>query len=251
MKSGTVSTQTGAEQATDGQLLDIASALVQATPRIISRQRADHLLKDKSKWQEVVRQSLIGQTAGPDDVGRQLESWERHLFEWYRARVDCGKLNVPSLPAEKFVRPRLVVVPGAIKLNEIYVDYSTRFTSYRYADDLDGAHQSSQKRPSGDYVIWTEGAVEPSEALSGSPDELDKRKFTYLVIKERMLLEPKHWEETGGGHLDLENVTITSSRDSDDFAFCAGWDDRQFSVYWWRRDHRHASGRAREAVVNL
>lgn len=248
MKSGTVPTS---ERATDGQLLDLASALVQATPRLIARERADELLKSKGSWQEAVRGVLLG-TGDTGEPNRQLERWERHLFERYSCRVDCGKLIVPELPPGKLQRPRLGVNTDRLKLNQRFDVCARLFPSWRYSDDLDGVHEKSQPRPRGDYAFWYEGAVEPPEDCSNfSPDQLDERKLIYLTIGERLIIEPFYFEESGGGHLDLVNWTITSSRYSFGRAFCAGWGGEQFGVDDWGRGFAGADGRARQAVVNL
>lgn len=249
MKSGTVPVE---EMMTNGQALDIASALVQAAPRLIGRSRADQLIKDKSVWQGLVRDLLAGTVTEPAqiDIGRELESWERDYAEVYGRRLNLSKVVVPELPAGKFRRPKLLVVDPSLKLNQIFEASEEAFPSWRYTDDLDGAVAKEQPRPQELYALWTEGSVEPSEEHSNiSPDQIDKRKLVYLVIRERMLLERRHYTETNGGHLDLVNVTIASSRYSGGYAFCADWSGGQFRVDWWDRDGASSHGRIREAVL--
>ncbi|MEK7552790.1 MAG: hypothetical protein AAB505_01645 [Patescibacteria group bacterium] len=249
-KSGTVPAVVK-KPMTFGQTREICSALVHAMPITIDFDQAEKLVKEKREWQRRVGNFLIGATDDAVNIGNDLEWWEQYYLDQHQRRIDLNKLTVPTLPTGRFRQPTLLVVDPNLSLDQIYRVNEVAFPCFRYTKNLDQAVTINQPRPESVYALWTEGAVEPSEEYSNlSPDQLDQRGLIYSTIGERMLLEALHHQKIEGGHLDLINVTITSSRYSDGRAVGADWDGRQFKVGWWLRDGAHPDGRTREVVLN-
>jgi hypothetical protein len=93
--------------------------------------------------------------------------------------------------------------------------------------------------------------VEP-DVLNKSYDDMEKEGIENITLRERIIFELDYFNETGK-HLDIEGITITSSRAGDDVA-SAYWyrDYRRFRVNSYYRDARYPRYGGRQAIsLNL
>jgi hypothetical protein len=68
-----------------------------------------------------------------------------------------------------------------------------------------------------------------------------------ITLRERIILEIQYFRETGK-HLDVENITLTSSRDSRGRVVRVDWDGDELGIDWYRVGARFGPLRARVAV---
>lgn len=125
-----------------------------------------------------------------------------------------------------------------------------KFWTYTDLKNLDNVNDVVQ-RPDGDYAIWVRDRQEADEELQNkSADDIQREGLNTETLKERILHEWCHFEETGK-HLDEKNWTICAgSRGPDGGVPGVCWGPYYGEVGVGRSDsgYRRSDVRARLAV---
>lgn len=178
--------------------------------------------------------------------------WEKHLLEVYGITIDLAGVSMPQ--------SRSGFGWGVVRLQELpaqqmFEILTRRFNgrTRKWCDDIDkNLDQTFEVRTTvnGPYVIWCRDRIEADEELKNlSANNLVERGTNCMTALERIMLEGWfHWKTSGGGHLDIKNITLCAgSRWSGGNVPGASWYDK-FYVYRYYVDYRNDDVRAREAV---
>ncbi|MEK7664161.1 MAG: hypothetical protein AAB340_01815 [Patescibacteria group bacterium] len=177
---------------------------------------------------------------------QQLEGWKRFYKKHFNLTLDLSQVKIPD-HQEGF--DRLLIVAKGLTRNQAYKACEKQFTCWSYPEDLDGAIKPDERDPkNGTYAIWVRDRIEADEENAGqSFNQRRKQKCQDENVLERMLHELKYFDETGK-HLDIKNVTLTSSLVSDGAAVDAHWGDGRFFIDWCFLDDRRDRLRSRSVV---
>jgi hypothetical protein len=113
------------------------------------------------------------------------------------------------------------------------------FNKRKYADgNLDTAVPTNDRTSTKDYVVYVDQNVEADEQFKNkSANDLKKMNHTGITLMDRLVLELKHFEETGN-HLNVDNITLFSgSRNSGGGVPNVFWDDGKLRVGWGRTSY--------------
>ncbi len=159
-------------------------------------------------------------------------------------------IHAVPIPEQKGDFERVLIVIPGISMNRVYDECAEHFTCWRYTEDLDkNVPVNDRSAVGGAYAIRLRARVEADEEhKNNSANDLAASGVKGITLLERMLLELKHFEETGG-HLDIQNVTLCSgSRDADGGVPYAGWRDGEFGVNWDEPSSQYPFLRVREVL---
>lgn len=124
------------------------------------------------------------------------------------------------------------------------------FDKWKYTDgDLDTVVPTNDRASDKDYVVYVDQNVEADEQFKNkSANDLKKTNHTGITLMERLILELKHFEETGK-HLDVNKITLCDgSRDSDGGVPFVVWRDGKLLVCWRGASFSFGSLRSRSVV---
>ncbi len=191
--------------------------------------------------------------AVPIDIDAFRRDWECHFHEVYGLKIDLAGIKLP--PLRQGFGWGVVRLPE-LSAQQMFEILTRRFNgrTWKWCDDIDkNLDQTFEVRTTvnGPYVIWCRDRVEADEELKNlSANNLVERGTNCMTALERIMLEGWfHWKTSGGGHLDIKNITL-----------CAGsrWSDGNVPNAYWHGKFcvsRHYVGsrpgvgiRAREAV---
>lgn len=208
--------------------------------------------------------ATVREQSEPEQAASAIRAWRRTILEpwavFYERRFPGAfaatggrdgfyALEIPPV-REGFTR--LIVVLKGLTMNAVYAACEKQFPCWRYADDLDADIPVNSRMPVSSYAIWVRDRVEADEEFADlSANDLAPTGHKGTVLLERMLYELKFFDETGGSHLDLKNLTLcTGSRDADGDVPRAHWRGGEFRVDWATPRYRDPSLRSREVVSN-
>lgn len=141
-----------------------------------------------------------------------------------------------------------IVDDGKLKTSEVLDKCKKLFDVYSYLDDK----QLDKYFPKVKSNRYFEKNIEADEEFKNkSADDLEKEGVQGITLRERLLMEIKHFTETGQ-HLDVENVTLCSgSRYSGGLVPSVNWGAgyRRLYVSWYHPTDRPADLRSRAAVI--
>ena len=222
-----------------GEAFEFGAAVMQQLGRDIDPDKARHYIRNKGQLGKDLRKLGIHKMPEFDTA-----EWERFYLKHF-SHVDLSGLHVPPKPDYQC---RAVVIVTGITNNIVFDACTKAFKTWRYTNDLNTVTDVVQ-RPSGPYVVWVRETVEADPDLANkSAEDIEKAGINTLTLKERMVLELKHFDETGK-HLDIENVTLCAgSRHSGGGVPRADWVGGEFYVDWCSADYRGSDLRARVAV---
>lgn len=124
------------------------------------------------------------------------------------------------------------------------------FNKWKYASgDLDTAVPTNDRVSDKDYVVYVDQNVEADEQFKNkSANDLKQMNHTGITLMERLILELKHFEETGK-HLDKSNYTLCDgSRNSDGDVLYVDWIGDRLRVCWDRMSCSYGCLRSRSVV---
>ena len=238
MNNGTVQ----ATPLTQGEAWEFAAALMQQAPRDLDPQKVRHYLRNKGQLGSELRE-LLGKPLPAFDTA----AWEAFYRKHFALMVDFSNLHIPLKPDYSC---RAVVVPVGLTNNAVFDACTKAFAgkTWRYERNLDTVRDIIM-RPAGPYVVWVRDTVEADGDMANtSAQDIETAGTNTATLKERMLLELKHHDETGG-HLDLENWTLcTGSRYAGGSVPRCYWSGGGFRVDWAGAVDRCSGLRARVVV---
>lgn len=232
---------------TPGQVKELASALVESLPVDLSADRAQYWIGKKSKLSHEIRKVLVEETT--------------------RSRVEYAPLVLEQVQFYKEVMDR-EIHPDWIKLPsehngfgwilhmldeltpmQIWAVLEKKMPSWKYWGNLDEIVSDRDSRKGG-YTICLRDRIEADEELANkSAYDLKREGISGITFPERALLEVFYNWKTGGGHLDVRNITLCSgSRSPDGRVPGACWDEGGFDMYWYSPQDSFSDLRSRVVI---
>jgi hypothetical protein len=248
-------THENAQIARSGQLLELGSILVKNLPKDMPEEVALGWISNPASISRHLREWLVppvDQVDTTDATQRQFEEW-RALYREHGIEIELGEV---AIPARRPGFDRLIVVAAGLKIQQVY-DWCTKaFKTQKCTDqNLDEAVPTNDRGDPGvgAYAIWIRNEVEADKRFKNkSANNLKAANHVGMTLLERLLLELKYYKETGGKHLDIQNITLcTASRYSDGFVPYVLWhrNDSAVSVGWCNSGGRGGGLRSREVVA--
>lgn len=204
----------------------------------------DTLLVLRGDAQIIKRKDLVLSRLG--NGKQQLKSWVRD-YKKAGIAISASEVIIPPKPQGL---DRLIVVPNVMKSQAAFELCQKSFPCWKLDEEvsLDKLDQSPRNADNGAYAIWVRDRVEADEELKNrSYDQLQSQSVNIITLCERLLLEWDFFNETGE-HLDIENVTLTSSLRSRGGVFRVRCSGSRLKVDYHDRDDYRGHLRAREAV---
>lgn len=183
-----------------------------------------------------------------EPVGGWAAEWTQFYREVFGMEVNLAGVVIPEgQPGFGWV----VMIAQNLSLNQAWEVCKRLFPCNSYiGDGLDRAVPTNDRTSGAAYARRFRNRVEADkENKNMSANSLAKQAVQGITLLERIVLELWYFWKTGGGHLDLVNLTLcTGSRDSDGRVPRADWSDSRFRLRWCPPDHAHDDIRARSAV---
>lgn len=206
-------------------------------------------LLDKGFTREMLEEALTSFVpASNDGLAASAHEWT----EFYR-KVFGFKANLSgvAIPPEEPGFGWVVMVPKGLTLNLVWAKCKELFPTYSYlGDDLDKAVTKNDRTSQTAYAKRFRDRVEADEELKNlSANQIAEKKIQGITLLERLLLELWYFFQTGGGHLDLQNITLCAgSRNFDGLVPYVLWDGDGLGVYYYYPGSGRDALRARAAV---
>lgn len=135
-----------------------------------------------------------------------ISDWENFYKYQYGRVVNFSKVPIPPRPENGFWR--LVFIPKNITLNQQFNQWD--FNKKSKYTDLDKTVYLNTRNTDENYTIWVREEIQSDFDLRGkSVRETDLDQILGITLLERMVLESKHYQETGN-HLDIYSSTLCS-----------------------------------------
>ncbi|MDO8623917.1 MAG: hypothetical protein Q7R54_01030 [bacterium] len=174
--------------------------------------------------------------------------WVDFYRRIFGKEVDLTNLHVAVKP--NYPCWPIVMVPGVSNNDAFDACRKQLGGAWRYTDDLNSV-RDIVKRPDGAYVVWVKQNVEADPDLASiSAEKILELGLNTVTLRERLVLDSKHFDETKQ-HLDIENWTLCAgSRDADGNVPYVYWSrcGRGLGVDWDGVDDAYSDLRARAAV---
>jgi hypothetical protein len=180
-----------------------------------------------------------------------VRSWQGFYRDFFEINTDFSNLRIP---AHHQGFDRLIIVAQGIYPEQLYHKCRESFFGWKSTNDsLDKVVQSDRSSKNGTYAIWFRETIEADEDLKNlSAEELKAQGIPCITLEERLLYELKYFDETDGGHLDLDNVTLCSgSRYIDGYVPTVRYRATAMGlgIHWYKTNDRFISVRARRGVL--
>lgn len=144
--------------------------------------------------------------------------WEKFYKQFFKRSIDFSTVEVPKRPGDMY---RLVIIAKGITLGKIAkvwpvmnvgkLLYASNLHVSRH-DLLDRAVPTNSRTTVQHYAVWVKHSVEADVRFRGKTAfQADIKMDIGMTLLERLVLELKYWNETGGAHLDVIGGTICSS----------------------------------------
>jgi hypothetical protein len=167
--------------------------------------------------------------------------WKNLYKKYFNLEIDVSSI--------KEVEGKWVIfIAKGLTIQQVYE--ALPFKKWKYADgDLDTAVPTNDRVSDKDYVVYVDQNVEADEQFKNkSANDLKKTNHTGITLMERLILELKHFEETGK-HLDVNKVTLCSgSRNSDGGVPSVDWCGGVLEVDWYGASDSDDDLRSRSVV---
>ncbi len=210
----------------------------------LDRERAQGLLKNGGEFKTIIRKPFI------EAVRRYAlnnpwhfitdwpAEWQRFYRKLFNRKVNFSRLVMPA-PRPGFNWP--VMMAQGLTLNEVWAKCKDCFPCQSYIgedENMDAIVTANDRTPDKAYVVCFRGRVEADEENNNlSANDLELRKISGIVLRERCVMELWYNDVTSGGHLDTKNITLCSgSRLSDGNVPNANWLGGEFRVDYGRPD---------------
>lgn len=183
-----------------------------------------------------------------EPVGGWAAEYTLFYQEVFSLAVDFTGVEIPvEQPGFGWV----VMMAQGLTMNQIWAKCNDRFPCQSFmGDDLDKAVPTHERTTVTAYAKRFRNRVEADkENANLSANTLAQQKAQSITLPERGVQELWYDWKTGGGHLDLLNVTLCAgSRSSDGDVPYASWDDGGFKVDYCHPDGAGDGLRSRSAV---
>ncbi|MSU75389.1 MAG: hypothetical protein EXS55_02660 [Candidatus Magasanikbacteria bacterium] len=202
---------------------------------------------DEEKFVLVIDAPPRAASVSTEPTGGHAAEWTRFYHEVFGLKVDLSKVELsPERPGFGWA----VFVAEGLTLNQVWAKCGELFPAESYiGDDFDRAVPKNDRTSKTAYAKRFRNRVEADqEHKNVSANDLTKQDVQSITLLERILLELWYFWKTGGGHLDLINVTLCAgSRCGDGDVPDVGWNDYQFQVCACGPDYSLGGLRARSA----
>lgn len=183
-----------------------------------------------------------------EPVGGWAAEYTRFYHEVFSLTVD---LTGVEIPAEQPGFGWVVMMVQGLTMNQIWAKCKERFPCQSFlGDDLDRAVPTHDRTTATAYAKRFRNRVEADkENANISANALARQKAQSITLPERGVQGLWYEWKTGGGQLDLLNVTLCAgSRGSVGGVPSASWGGGRFGVYYYFPGHADGSLRSRSAV---
>lgn len=178
--------------------------------------------------------------------GGWAAEWTRFYKEVFGLDVDLTQAKILFTDGSGWV----IMIPQGLNLNQVWTKCGELFPTESYiGDDLSDV---ASDRTANDftYAVAFRNRVEADvENRDKSANVLKRENAQSITLLERLLLELWYFWKTGGGHLDLLNVTLCAgSRDDDGSVLAVDWSDNRLYVNYGGPGYALEYWRSRSAV---
>jgi len=201
---------------------------------------------DGSKTRQMFQAFL--ENRNPFAITNIREEWQEFYRKYFRITVDFSDVIIPEDPGGF---PRVIFIPEGLTFATVIKALREKFKVSLYTEDLDKDVTENIRIPDKSYAIRVHGRQEADEEWKDtSASQLKEQNVNCVTLMERLVDEPKWFDETGE-HMDIDNWTLCAgSRSSDGVVPNVYWssDDRVLRVDWDHLDGADGDLRARQAV---
>lgn len=202
-----------------------------------------------------MQKAMVGDMLG--DHLAQLAGWREFYHEIFGLDTDFSPLRL-RIPEKREGFDRLIVVADGITPQQVYEICENHFSCWKWTEkSLDEIVVNFQARSvNGSYAIWLRNRIEADEELENlSMRALKEKGVPGINLAERLLLEIKHFRETGQ-HLDVRSTTLcVGSRCLNGGVPAVRWgagsggcDSGCLDIAWFSSTDSHPGLRSREVV---
>lgn len=196
--------------------------------------------------------SILDQPASASVVTEPVGGWASEWSRFYREVFDMeANFEGVKLSDEQDCFGWTVFIAPSITLNMVWAACRDQFPCNSYlGDDLDRMVLTNAGTSNAAYPRRFRNRVEADEETKKmSANYLATRDVLGITLMERMLMELWYHWKTGGGHLDLLNVTLCAgSRYADGNVPGADWRESQFQLDGYDPGYANGDLRTRSAV---
>jgi hypothetical protein len=202
---------------------------------------------NKNENQDLLMKKVCEIFSLADTYTAEREAWQVFYKDHFGWDIDFSRVLIPMKPGDGW---RLLLIAKGMTMNKAFARCKALFKTWQYLDDLDKAIPTNARTASDNYAVWVRDGIEPDqEHLGKSTFKVDPEMKIGITILERIILEIKHFSETGK-HLDIKGVTFCSgSHNSGGGVPYAFWHDGEFRVRWCRLDYSFSDGGVLSAVA--
>ncbi len=233
--------------ATTDQLKQIWAIVMQALPTRLTWAQAQHWIGCGTELAVKIRAIF----AIVDPFRELLVPWVKFYHDEFN--IDLNPSTVHVVPDKKDGFDWLIVVAPGVTIEMVLAVCAKRFKVCRWTNDnLDELTREKTMRFATDapYGIWVRPRVEADEEHKDQSYDSLQGKILGITLLERLLLELKHFIETGG-HLDISNVTLCSGSLSRDGSVASVYwraGHGELYVLWCNPDSAYGHLRVREVI---
>ena len=161
-----------------------------------------------------------------------ISDWKKFYRDVFRINVDLSGIKIPERTTGF---DRLIVVIPQMTMRTLFEKCDQMFGVWKYfSGEIDDDFvQSERKAAKGAYAIWVKDAIDSDEELKNiSKKEFGAKAFYGMTLPERLLMELKFHNETGG-HLDLNSATICSGSNFSSWKIpMVFWNGEKMAIDW-------------------
>ena len=201
---------------------------------------------DGSKTRQMFQAFL--ENRNPFAITNIREEWQEFYRKYFRITVDFSDVIIPEDPGGF---PRVIFIPEGLTFATVIKALREKFKVSLYTEDLDKDVTENIRIPDKSYAIRVHGRQEADEEWKDtSASQLKEQNVNCVTLMERLVDEPKWFDETGE-HMDIDNWTLCAgSRYSDGHVPHVYWrsGSRRLYVSWYYLGGASGHLRARQAV---
>ncbi|MFA6097428.1 MAG: hypothetical protein WC788_07425 [Candidatus Paceibacterota bacterium] len=161
-----------------------------------------------------------------------ISDWQTFYRNVFDINVDLSGIKIPEKAAGF---DRLIVVIPEMTMRNLFEKCDRMFGVWKYFSEGidDDFVRSERKAAKGAYAIWVKDAIDSDEELKNiSKKEFGAKAFYGMTLPERLLMELKFHNETGG-HLDPNSATICSGSNFSSWKIpMVFWDGEKVAIDW-------------------